>query len=64
MGWETDATKKEVVAVHSFIIGLIEGGKLCEEDCEKYKDILATQEKAEHDRLKAKMKRMGLKPSS
>eukprot|EP01046_Picozoa_sp_COSAG06_P087011 COSAG06_NODE_33550_length_488_cov_0.575835_2_plen_44_part_01 len=32
MVWKTNATKKEVVSLHSFIIGLIEGGKLCEED--------------------------------
>eukprot|EP01051_Picozoa_sp_SAG22_P029429 SAG22_NODE_10904_length_510_cov_119.367397_1_plen_76_part_00 len=63
MVWKTNATKKEVASLHSFIIGLIDENKLSEEDCDKYKDILAYQEKAEHDRLKAKMKRMGLKPS-
>jgi protein tyrosine phosphatase len=63
MVWKTNATKKEIVALHSFIISLIEEGKLAEEDCEKYKEILEIQEKAEHERLKAKMKRIGLKHS-
>jgi flagellar biogenesis protein FliO len=60
MVWKTNSTKKEITALHQFILELIEEDKLSEVDKAKYKELQDFQERLAHERLKKKMRKMGI----
>lgn len=60
MVWKTNAVKIELTALHTFILEMAEDGTLNDSQKQQYKNICDTQETLAHERLKKKMKRMGI----
>ena len=63
MVWKTNAVKTELTALHAFILEMAEDGTLTETQKQQYKNICDTQETLANERLKKKMRRMGISTS-
>ena len=58
MVWKTNAKKKEIAALHEFILELIEDDCLDDEWIDKYKVVCNIQETLEHERMKKQLAKL------